>query len=89
MVTYLGQRNVAIFLADMNWLDFKIHKPDQVIASVMGQAQKKRQGHRADARFPEVRPRRPRPNCCRQLKAGGSKVVFLKAKSRAADDRVL
>jgi peptidoglycan/xylan/chitin deacetylase (PgdA/CDA1 family) len=35
MVTYLGTRNIAIFSTDMDSFDFKMHKPEQVISSVM------------------------------------------------------
>ena len=52
MVTYLGERNIAIFSTDIDSFDFKIHKPEQVIASVHDQAEEERQGHRADARLP-------------------------------------
>ena len=44
MVTYLGERNIAIFSTDMDSLDFKIHKPDQVIASVMDKLKKNGKG---------------------------------------------
>ncbi len=50
MVTYLGQRNIAIFSCDMDSFDFTMRKPEQVIRSVMsGEA---RQRHHPDARFP-------------------------------------
>ena len=52
LMTYLGERNIAIFSTDIDSFDFKIHKPDQVIKSVMTKL-KERQGHRADARLPE------------------------------------
>src|SRR6266567_1360188 len=35
MVTYLGQRNIAIFSCDMDSFDFTMRKPEQVIRSVM------------------------------------------------------
>ena len=36
MVTYLGERNIAIFSTDMDSFDFKMRKPEQVIKSVHG-----------------------------------------------------
>jgi peptidoglycan/xylan/chitin deacetylase (PgdA/CDA1 family) len=80
MVTYLGERNIGIFSADMDSLDFKIRKPDQVIASVMAKLKKNGKGivlmhdfqrGTADAA----------PELFRQIKAGGYKVVFVKAKA--------
>ena len=35
LVTYLGQRNIAIFSTDMDSFDFKMRKPEQVVKSVM------------------------------------------------------
>jgi len=43
-VTYLGQRNIAIFSTDMDSFDFKIHKPDQVISSVLSKLKKHGKG---------------------------------------------
>src|SRR5499427_2063180 len=44
MVTYLGQRNVAIFSTDMDSFDFKMKKPEQVVNSVMTKLQKHGKG---------------------------------------------
>ena len=35
LLTYLGERNIAIFPTDIDSRDFKMHKPEQVIKSVM------------------------------------------------------
>ena len=53
IVTYLGERNIAIFSTDMDSFDFKMRKPEQVVNSVMTKLQEARQGHRADARLPD------------------------------------
>jgi peptidoglycan/xylan/chitin deacetylase (PgdA/CDA1 family) len=37
VVTYLGERNVAVFSADVDSLDFKLKNPEQMIESVMTQ----------------------------------------------------
>jgi len=41
MVTYLGERNIAIFSTDLDSFDFKMHKPDQVIKSVLENLRKR------------------------------------------------
>jgi peptidoglycan/xylan/chitin deacetylase (PgdA/CDA1 family) len=54
LVTYLGTRNVAIFSADFDSFDFKLHKPEQVIKSVMDKLAKNGKGIiLIDARLPE------------------------------------
>jgi peptidoglycan/xylan/chitin deacetylase (PgdA/CDA1 family) len=80
MVTYLGQRNIAIFSTDMDSFDFKIRKPEQVISSVMAKLKKNGKGivlmhdfQRATADASS--------ELLKQLKAGGYKVVFMKAKA--------
>jgi peptidoglycan/xylan/chitin deacetylase (PgdA/CDA1 family) len=79
MVTYLGQRNIAIFSADMDSLDFKIRKPEQVIASVMTKLKKNGKGIVLMHDFQHATAEAA-PELFRQLKANGYKVVFLKAK---------
>ena len=44
MVTYLGERNIAIFSTDMDSFDFKMRKPEQVVKSVMAKLQKHGKG---------------------------------------------
>jgi peptidoglycan/xylan/chitin deacetylase (PgdA/CDA1 family) len=44
MVTYLGDRNVAIFSTDMDSFDFKMRKPEQVVKSVMEKLKKHGKG---------------------------------------------
>ncbi len=79
MVTYLGTRNVAIFSCDLDSFDFKASKPQTVIDSVMKKLDKSGKGivlmhdfqkHTAEA-LPEL---------LRKLKAGGYKVVAMRAK---------
>ncbi|WP_028165875.1 polysaccharide deacetylase family protein [Bradyrhizobium elkanii] len=80
MVTYLGTRNVAIFSCDLDSFDFKASKPQTVIETVMKKVDKLGKGiilmhdfqkHTAEA-LPELLSR---------LKAGGYKVVAMRAKS--------
>jgi peptidoglycan/xylan/chitin deacetylase (PgdA/CDA1 family) len=80
MVTYLGNRNVAIFSCDLDSFDFKASKPEKVIDTVMKKLTKLGKGiilmhdfqkHTAEAL----------PTLLQQLKAGGYKVVAMRAKS--------
>jgi peptidoglycan/xylan/chitin deacetylase (PgdA/CDA1 family) len=83
MVTYLGERNIAIFSTDMDSLDFKIRKPDQVIASVLAKLKKNGKGIVLMHDFQRATAEAA-PELLRQLKANGYKVVFLKAKAPLA-----
>jgi len=83
MVTYLGQRNIGIFSTDMDSLDFKIHKPDQVIASVLAKLKKNGKGIVLMHDFQRATAEAA-PELLRQLKASGYKVVFVKAKTQLA-----
>jgi peptidoglycan/xylan/chitin deacetylase (PgdA/CDA1 family) len=83
MVTYLGNRNIAIFSCDLDSFDFKASKPEKVIETVMKKLDKLGKGiilmhdfqkHTAEA-LPELLNR---------LKAGGFKVVAMRAKSPAS-----
>jgi len=83
MVTYLGNRNVAIFSCDIDSFDFKASKPEKVIDTVMKGLEKKGKGiilmhdfqkHTAEA-LPELLNR---------LKAGGYKIVAMRAKAPVA-----
>jgi peptidoglycan/xylan/chitin deacetylase (PgdA/CDA1 family) len=80
MVTYLGTRNIAIWSCDLDSFDFKASKPETVVKSVMTKLDKMGKGiilmhdfqkHTAEA-LPEL---------MKQLKAGGYKVVQVKAKA--------
>src|SRR6186997_3667202 len=79
MVTYLGERNISMFSVDVDSNDFKSSGPDQVINNVMTKLDKQGKGvilmhdlqkHTAIAL----------PTLLRRLKAGGYKVVLMKAK---------
>jgi len=76
LMAYLGERNIAAFSTDIDSRDFKFHKPEQVIKSVMSQLEKRGKGiilmhdfkHATAEALPEL---------LRQLKAGGYKVVHM------------
>src|SRR5262249_11804307 len=44
LVTYLGQRNIAIFSADIDSRDFKLRKPEEVVQSVLEQLKERGKG---------------------------------------------
>ncbi len=80
MVTYLGSRNIAMFSCDLDSFDFKARNPQQVIDVTMKKLDKLGKGiillhdfhkHTAEAL----------PALLRKLKAGGYKIVQMKAKN--------
>ena len=81
LLPYLGERNIAIFSTDIDLRDFKMHKPDDVIKSVMTQLNKRGKGiilmhdfqHNTAQALPEI---------LRQLKAGGYKIVHMVPKEQ-------
>jgi peptidoglycan/xylan/chitin deacetylase (PgdA/CDA1 family) len=79
LVTYLGQRNVGIFSTDFDSFDFTMRKPEQVIKSVMAKLQKHGKGIALMHDFQGVTAQ-ALPELLNQLKAGGYKVVHMKAK---------
>src|SRR5215211_4096473 len=79
LVTYLGERNIGIFSTDMDSFDFKMRKPEQVIQSVMDKLKKHGKGIVLMHDFQRVTSE-ALPELLNQLKAGGYKVVHLKAK---------
>jgi peptidoglycan/xylan/chitin deacetylase (PgdA/CDA1 family) len=81
LVTYLGERNVGIFSCDFDSFDFKMHKPEQVIKSVMDKLAKYHKGiilmhdfHKGTAEAI--------PTLLAKLKAGGYKVVHMVPKDQ-------
>src|SRR6187431_893305 len=80
MVTYLGTRNIAMFSCDLDSFDFKARNPQEVIDVTMKKLDKLGKGiilmhdfhkHTAEAL----------PEFLRKLKAGGYKVVAMRAKA--------
>jgi peptidoglycan/xylan/chitin deacetylase (PgdA/CDA1 family) len=82
MVTYLGTRNIAIFSTDIDSFDFKIHKPEQVVESVMSKLAKRGKGIILMHDF-----QKPTsiaiPTILEQLKANGYKIVHMVPKEQA------
>lgn len=80
MVTYLGERNISIWSCDLDSFDFKASTSQKIVDTVMSKLEKNGKGivlmhdfqkHTAEA-LPELMKR---------LKAGGYKVVQVKAKA--------
>ena len=82
LLAYLGERNISTFSTDLDSFDFKLHRPEQIIKSVMSKLQKRGKGiilmhdfqHGTAEAMPEL---------IRQLKAGGFKVVHMVAREPA------
>jgi peptidoglycan/xylan/chitin deacetylase (PgdA/CDA1 family) len=81
MLTYLGQRNIASFSTDIDSFDFKIHKPDQLIKSLMGKVNKQGKGIILMHDF-QKGTAAALPEILAQLKAGGFKIVHMVPKDR-------
>jgi peptidoglycan/xylan/chitin deacetylase (PgdA/CDA1 family) len=79
LLSYLAERNIATFSTDIDSFDFKIHKPELVIKSVMSKLEKHGKGiilmHDFQRGTAEAMP-----ELIRQLKAGGYKVVHVVAR---------
>lgn len=80
-LTYLGTRNIAVFSADFDSFDFKMHRPGQVRESVMSKLKKHGKGiilmhdfqhSTADAIAPILD----------DLKAGGYKIVQMRSRDQ-------
>ncbi len=82
MVTYLGERNIAMFSTDMDSFDFKTKKPEQVIANVMGKLRKHGKGIVLMHDFQRVTAE-AMPELLKELKAGGYRIVHLTPKEPA------
>ncbi len=76
MIAYLGTRNIATFSTDINSFDFKIHKPDDVIKSVLTKLQKNGKGIVLMHDF-QKGTAEAMPQLLAQLKANGYKIVHM------------
>jgi peptidoglycan/xylan/chitin deacetylase (PgdA/CDA1 family) len=79
LVTYLGERNVAMFSTDLDSFDFKARKPEQVINTIMSKLKKFGKGIVLMHDFQHVTAE-ALPELLTQLKANGYKIVHMKAK---------
>ncbi len=76
LLSYLAERNIASFSTDIDSFDFKMHKPDQVIKSVMSKLEKHGKGIILMHDFQRATAE-AMPELLKQLKAGGYKVVHV------------
>ena len=81
LLDYLAQRNIGIFSTDIDSRDFKLHKPDQVIKSVMSQLEKRGKGMLLMHDF-KKNTAETLPELLHQLKAAGYKVVHMVPKGQ-------
>ena len=76
MLSYLAERGIATFSTDIDSFDFKLHKPDAVVKSIMTKLEKRGKGiilmHDFQRSTAEAMP-----ELLRLLKAGGYKVVHM------------
>jgi peptidoglycan/xylan/chitin deacetylase (PgdA/CDA1 family) len=82
MVTYLGERNIAIFSADLDSFDFKLRKPEQIVKGIMAKLEKH---HKGIVLMHDFQPATSHalPQLLAELKAGGYKIVHMKSHSAA------
>jgi peptidoglycan/xylan/chitin deacetylase (PgdA/CDA1 family) len=81
MISYLEGRNIAMFSTDVDSFDFKIHKPDQIVTSVMAKLKKQGKGIILMHDF-QHGTAQALPQLLAELKTGGFKVVQLRPKSQ-------
>jgi peptidoglycan/xylan/chitin deacetylase (PgdA/CDA1 family) len=79
LVTYLGERNIAMFSTDLDSFDFKMRKAEKMVDGLMAKLQKHGKGILLMHDFQQVTAE-GLPELLKQLKAGGYKIVHLKAK---------
>jgi peptidoglycan/xylan/chitin deacetylase (PgdA/CDA1 family) len=78
-MAYLAERNVGIFSTDLDSFDFKVKKPDQIVKGLMNKLTKHGKGILLMHDF-QAGTAQALPQLLAELKAGGYKVVHLKAK---------
>jgi peptidoglycan/xylan/chitin deacetylase (PgdA/CDA1 family) len=81
LVTYLGQRGIAIFSTDFDSFDFKMRKPEQVRQSVMAKLKKYGKGIVLMHDFQQATAAAA-SDLLKDLKAGGYKIVFMKPRDQ-------
>ncbi|MBY0380322.1 MAG: polysaccharide deacetylase family protein [Xanthobacteraceae bacterium] len=80
MITYLGERNIAIWSCDIDSFDFKASTPQKIVDTVMTKLDKLGKGIILMHDF-QKRTAEALPELMKRLKAGGYKVVQVKAKA--------
>jgi peptidoglycan/xylan/chitin deacetylase (PgdA/CDA1 family) len=80
LLKYVGERNIGVFSTDLDSFDFKMRKPDQVIASVMKKLEKHGKGIVLMHDFQQATAHAA-PELLKRLKDGGYKVVQVVGKT--------
>ena len=80
LLKYVGERNIGVFSTDMDSFDFKMRKPDQVVASVMKKLEKHGKGIILMHDFQQATAHAA-PELLKKLKDGGYKVVQVVGKT--------
>jgi len=80
LLKYVGERNVGVFSTDMDSFDFKMRKPEQVIASVMKKLEKHGKGIVLMHDFQQATAKAA-PDLLKKLKESGYKVVQVVGKT--------
>jgi peptidoglycan/xylan/chitin deacetylase (PgdA/CDA1 family) len=81
ILSYLAERNIAIFSGDIDSRDYTMHKPEPVVDSVMSQLEKRGKGI---VLMHDIHPNTAEalPELLRQLKIAGFKVVHMVPKEQ-------
>jgi peptidoglycan/xylan/chitin deacetylase (PgdA/CDA1 family) len=80
LLKYVGERNLAVFSTDLDSFDFKLRKPEQVVASVMSKLEKKGKGIVLMHDFQQSTAHAA-ADLLKKLKDGGYKVVQIVGKT--------
>jgi peptidoglycan/xylan/chitin deacetylase (PgdA/CDA1 family) len=83
MLAYVAERNIAVFSCDLDSFDFKTKKPEDMVKHVMARLQKTGKGIILMHDFQAVTGK-ALPMLLDALKAGGYRVVHLKAREQLA-----
>lgn len=82
LLTYLAGRNIAVFSTDIDSFDFKLHRPEKIIETVMGKLKRRGNGIIL-LQDSEIATAQALPALLQQLKADGYKVVHMVPKEPA------
>jgi peptidoglycan/xylan/chitin deacetylase (PgdA/CDA1 family) len=80
---YFAERNIAVFSTDIDSFDFKLHRPEQIIETVMDKVKKRGNGIIL-MQDSEIATVQALPELLRQLKVNGYKVVHMVPKAPVA-----
>ncbi len=80
LLKYVGERNIGVFSTDLDSFDFKMRKPEQVVASVMKKLEKKGKGIVLMHDFQQATANGA-ADLLKKLKDGGYKIVQIVGKT--------